>query len=43
MLPFKRDPAAFDDPSPAERRWLDELQRFPRQEAGYQAIQGTRP
>jgi hypothetical protein len=43
MLPFKRDPAAFDDPSPTERRWLDELQRFLRQEAGYQAIQGTRP
>jgi pimeloyl-ACP methyl ester carboxylesterase len=43
MMPLKRDAAAFANPSPAEQRYADELQHFLKEEAGYQAIQGTRP
>jgi len=43
MLPLKRDAAMFTNPTEAERRYLDELQHFLKEEAGYQAIQGTRP
>ena len=44
MLPLRRDPAAFgDNPSPAEVRYVQALQHFMKEEAGYQAIQGTRP
>jgi pimeloyl-ACP methyl ester carboxylesterase len=43
MMPLKRDPAMFANPSKAERRYLEELQYFLKEETGYQAIQGTRP
>lgn len=43
MMPLKRDAAAFANPDEAERRYLAELQHFMKEEAGYQAIQGTRP
>jgi pimeloyl-ACP methyl ester carboxylesterase len=43
MMPLKRDAAAFADPSPTEQRYLQELSHFMKEEAGYQAIQGTRP
>ena len=43
MLPLRRDPAAFDSPRPAEARYVQQLQHFMKEEAGYQAIQGTRP
>jgi pimeloyl-ACP methyl ester carboxylesterase len=43
MMPLKRDAAAFANPSPAEARYVTELQHFLKEEAGYQAIQGTRP
>ncbi|HET9975954.1 MAG TPA: epoxide hydrolase [Burkholderiaceae bacterium] len=43
LLPLKRDAAMFANPSPAERRYLDEMQAWLKEETGYQAIQGTRP
>jgi pimeloyl-ACP methyl ester carboxylesterase len=43
MMPLKRDAAMFTQPTEAERRYLEELQVFLKEEAGYQAIQGTRP
>jgi pimeloyl-ACP methyl ester carboxylesterase len=43
LLPIRRDAAMFDNPSPSERRYLDELQHWLKEETGYQAIQGTRP
>jgi len=43
MLPVKRHPAAFASPSEVERDYLQALAHFMKEEAGYQAIQGTRP
>jgi pimeloyl-ACP methyl ester carboxylesterase len=43
MMPLKRDAASFANPSAAEQRYLQELAHFMKEEAGYQAIQGTRP
>jgi pimeloyl-ACP methyl ester carboxylesterase len=44
MMPLRRDAAAFaDNASPAERQYVQELGHFIKEEAGYQAIQGTRP
>jgi pimeloyl-ACP methyl ester carboxylesterase len=44
LLPIRRDPAAMvADPTPEERRWLDELAAWLKEETGYQWIQGTRP
>lgn len=43
LLPLKRDATAFNNPSPAEQRYLQELQAWMKEETGYQAIQGTRP
>lgn len=43
FLPLRRDAGLATDPTPEERRYLDELAVFLREEAGYQAIQGTRP
>lgn len=43
LMPLRRDPAIVADPSPDERRYLDELAVFLKEETGYQAIQGTRP
>jgi pimeloyl-ACP methyl ester carboxylesterase len=43
LLPIPRDAAAFANPSEAERRYLDEMKAWLKEETGYQAIQGTRP
>lgn len=43
LLPLRRDPAMVADPTPEERRYLEELQVFLKEETGYQWIQGTRP
>jgi microsomal epoxide hydrolase len=43
LMPLRRDPAMVTDPSPEERRYLDELTVFLKEETGYQWIQGTRP
>jgi microsomal epoxide hydrolase len=43
FLPLRRDAGLFVDPSAEERRYAEELTLFLREEAGYQAIQGTRP
>ncbi|MFO1143697.1 MAG: epoxide hydrolase [Amaricoccus sp.] len=43
FLPLRRDPGlAPSDPTGEEARYVDELAIFLREEAGYQAIQGTR-
>ncbi|MGE5336480.1 MAG: epoxide hydrolase family protein, partial [Gemmatimonadota bacterium] len=43
LMPLRRDPAMFTDPTPEERRYVAELQTWRKEETGYQAIQGTRP
>jgi microsomal epoxide hydrolase len=43
LLAVRRDPKMLADPSPEERRFLDELARFLKEETGYQWIQGTKP
>jgi microsomal epoxide hydrolase len=43
LLAVPRDPAAPATPTPEERRYLDELDRWSREETGYQWIQGTKP
>ncbi len=43
LMPLQRDPAMFTDPSPAERRYVEAMQAWLKEEGGYQAIQGTRP
>jgi pimeloyl-ACP methyl ester carboxylesterase len=43
FLPLRRDTGIVADPTPEEARYLQELAHFLREEAGYQAIQGTRP
>lgn len=43
LMPLRRDPAMVADPTPDERRYLDELALFMKEETGYQWIQGTRP
>jgi pimeloyl-ACP methyl ester carboxylesterase len=43
LMPLRRDPAMVADPTPDERRYLDELAVFMKEETGYQWIQGTRP
>jgi microsomal epoxide hydrolase len=43
MMPIRRDPAMFSNPSDEERRFLGELEIFLKEETGYQWIQGTRP
>jgi len=43
MMPVRRDPSMVADPTPEEKRWLDELAVFLKEETGYQWIQGTRP
>ncbi|MEZ0167820.1 epoxide hydrolase family protein [Microvirga sp. TS319] len=43
MMPIRRDPAMVSNPTAEERRFLDELQLWLKEETGYQWIQGTRP
>jgi microsomal epoxide hydrolase len=43
MMPIRRDPAMFANPTDEERRFLGELEIFLKEETGYQWIQGTRP
>lgn len=43
LLPLRRDPKMVADPTPEERRYLDELGLWLKEETGYQWIQGTRP
>src|SRR5579863_1834514 len=43
MMAAGRDPAALQNPTEEERRYLGELAHWTREETGYQWIQGTRP
>jgi microsomal epoxide hydrolase len=43
LMPLRRDPTMVSNPTPEESRFLDELQRWLKEETGYQWIQGTRP
>lgn len=43
MMAAGRDPAAFQNPTEDEKRYLGELTHWTREETGYQWIQGTRP
>ncbi len=43
MMAAGRDPAAFQNPTDEEKRYLAELAHWMREETGYQWIQGTRP
>jgi pimeloyl-ACP methyl ester carboxylesterase len=43
LMPLRRDPKMVADPTPEERRYLDELAGWLKEETGYQWIQGTRP
>ena len=43
LLAVQRDPRLLTDPTPEVRRFVEELQRFLKEETGYQAIQGTKP
>jgi microsomal epoxide hydrolase len=43
LMPLRRDPAIYADPTPDEARYLAELTAWLKEETGYQWIQGTRP
>jgi microsomal epoxide hydrolase len=43
LLALRRDPARLEHPSADEAAYLEELQRWLREETGYQWIQGTKP
>jgi len=43
LLPLRRDPAMLADPTAEERRYLESLAHWLKEETGYQWIQGTRP
>jgi microsomal epoxide hydrolase len=43
MMAAGRDPSSFPNPTEEERRYLNELAHWTREESGYQWIQGTRP
>ena len=43
LLALRRDPKMTSDPTPEERRFLDQLEHWLKEETGYQWIQGTRP
>ena len=43
LMPIRRDPGMVNDPSPEERRYLEELTTWIKEGTGYQWIQGTRP
>jgi pimeloyl-ACP methyl ester carboxylesterase len=43
LLPLRRDPKMVADPTPEERRYLEDLAAWLKEGTGYQWIQGTRP
>ena len=43
LLAVRREPGMLTDPTREERKYLDELAHWLREETGYQWIQGTRP
>ena len=43
FLAVPRDPTVHENPTDEERRYLEELNRFIKEEIGYQWIQGTKP
>ena len=43
LLAVRREGGAVGDPTPEERKYLDELAHWLKEETGYQWIQGTRP
>lgn len=43
FLTVRRDPKLLPHPTPAEQKYLDELEIWLKEETGYQWIQGTRP
>jgi pimeloyl-ACP methyl ester carboxylesterase len=43
LLPLRRDVARSDAPTDEEKKYLEELGHFLREETGYQMIQGTKP
>jgi pimeloyl-ACP methyl ester carboxylesterase len=43
MMPLRRDPKMVAVPTPEERKYLEELATWLKDEIGYQWIQGTRP
>jgi pimeloyl-ACP methyl ester carboxylesterase len=43
MMPLRRDPNMVANPTPDERKYLDQLAVWLKEETGYQWIQGTRP
>lgn len=43
MLPVRRDLKMIADPNAEEKRYLDDLAHFLKEETGYQQIQGTKP
>jgi microsomal epoxide hydrolase len=43
LLPLRRDVARPDAPTEEEKKYLDELGYFLKEETGYQMIQGTKP
>ena len=43
LLPVGRHPAMLAEPNAEEKKYLDQLNNFQKEETGYQWIQGTRP
>ena len=43
LLAVRRDPKMIANPTPEERKFLDQLNHFLKEETGYQWIQGTKP
>lgn len=43
LLALRRDPKMVANPTAEERRFLDQLEHFLKEETGYQWIQGTKP
>ena len=43
MMAIRRDPKMFENPTPEEEKFIEELKHFLKEETGYQWIQGTKP
>jgi microsomal epoxide hydrolase len=43
LLAVRRDPQMLTDPTPDEKAFVEQLNRFLKEETGYQWIQGTKP